>query len=62
MTYLTTAYTLPAIFALKLFPNMNTVEKWWLKALIPISIILSLIGFVASIKTYMIEASGGEGM
>ncbi|PNW82897.1 hypothetical protein CHLRE_06g298750v5 [Chlamydomonas reinhardtii] len=62
VTYLTTAYTLPAIFALKLFPNMNTVEKWWLKALIPISIILSLIGFVASIKTYMIEASGGEGM
>ncbi|KAG2491782.1 hypothetical protein HYH03_009942 [Edaphochlamys debaryana] len=62
VTYLTCAYTLPAWFALVLLGDrLGLVERVWLKALIPLSIILSCIGLVASVKTYMVESSGGEG-
>lgn len=63
VTYLTCAYTLPAWFSLKLLgAKLGSLEKVWLMALIPITIILSSIGLVASVKTYISEASGGEGM
>ncbi|KXZ51057.1 hypothetical protein GPECTOR_14g43 [Gonium pectorale] len=63
VTYLTCAYTLPAWFALKLLRNsLGSVERVWLTALIPLSIALSAVGFAASIKTYITERSGGEGM
>ncbi|GLI62001.1 hypothetical protein VaNZ11_004573 [Volvox africanus] len=63
VTYLTCAYTLPAWFAIKLLSGkLGGLEKAWLTSLIPVSIILSSIGLVASVKTYITEAYGGEGM
>ncbi|GLC36986.1 hypothetical protein PLESTB_000171200 [Pleodorina starrii] len=63
VTYLTCAYTLPAWFAIKLLGSkLGGLEKAWLVFLIPVSIALSVVGFVASVRTYITEASGGEGM
>ncbi len=63
VTYLTCAYTLPAWFALKLLAGrLSSLERAWLIAVIPITLCLSGVGLVASIKTYVIEAAGGEGM
>ncbi|GIL51251.1 hypothetical protein Vafri_7121, partial [Volvox africanus] len=63
VTYLTCAYTLPAWFAIKLLSGkLGGLEKAWLTFLIPVSITLSSIGLIASVKTYITEAYGGEGM
>jgi vesicular inhibitory amino acid transporter len=63
VTYLTCAYTLPAWFALKLLADkLSSRERFLLIAIIPLSIVLSATGFAASVKTYITEASGGEGM
>ncbi|EFJ49048.1 hypothetical protein VOLCADRAFT_104490 [Volvox carteri f. nagariensis] len=61
VTYLTVAYTLPAWFAIKLLSaKLSGLERTWLIVLIPLSIILSIMGLVASIKTYINETSDGE--
>lgn len=63
VTYLTCAYTLPAWFALKLLAGrLGALERAWLIALIPVTLCLSGVGLLASVKTYVIEAAGGEGM
>ncbi|GFR52080.1 hypothetical protein Agub_g14540 [Astrephomene gubernaculifera] len=63
VTYLACAYTLPAWFALKLLADrLGRLEKAWLITLIPVSLVLSAIGLVASVITYINEASSGEGM
>lgn len=63
VTYLTCAYTLPAWFALKLLAaQLHPLERAFLMAVIPLSIVASAIGLAASIVTYITESGGGEGM
>jgi vesicular inhibitory amino acid transporter len=68
VTYLTCAYTLPAWFMLRLAKQggsalvMRPGEKWLLTMIIPLSVIASAVGLAASLRTFVYEAGGGEGM
>lgn len=62
VTYLTCAYTIPAFFLLKLLgPKLGFGEKSVLYLMIPVSVVISLIGFVSSIYTLVNNIAGSEG-
>lgn len=68
VTYLTCAYTLPSWFMLRLAKQrgsglaLHPGEKWLLTMIIPLSVIASAVGLAASLRTFVYEAGGGEGM
>ncbi len=50
-----------AIFALRLLTGLGGLERSVLVALVPLSVLGSLLGFAASVWSYVRDAHGGGG-
>ncbi|MEW5297296.1 MAG: hypothetical protein WDW36_000513 [Sanguina aurantia] len=62
VTYLSCAYTIPAWFSLCLVgPRLHAAERALLRALIPVSLALSAVGFYSSAMAMVDNVSGGGG-
>ena len=51
-------YTLPALFGLKLLPDLHRWERWLLKTLVAVSVLFALFGGYAALYTLLETLAG----